>query len=121
MSKRTKIEDSLIGTGFPYKEIDSLDNYIKMFRAVTTTASAVRRPGAAALDLAYIASGRVDGFFEYGLAPWDIAAGGLMILEAGGLIGDFDGESEQLYNGQVVAGTPKVFGAMLKLLAKARA
>ncbi len=120
VSKRTKIEDSLIGTGFPYRELESLDTYMKMFKAVTITASAVRRPGAAALDLAYVACGRFDGFFEYGLAAWDMAAAGLMVLEAGGIISDFDGESEHLYNGQVVAGNPKVFGAMLTLLGKAR-
>lgn len=120
VSKRTRIEESLIGTGFPFREIDTLDEYLKMFKAVTMTASAVRRPGAAALDLAYVASGRFDGFFEYGLAPWDMAAGGLMILEAGGLIADFSGETEHLDNGQVVAGNPKVFFAMLKLLKQAR-
>ncbi len=120
VSKRTRVEDSLIGTGFPYRKIDALDEYIRMFRAVTERASAVRRPGAAALDLAYVASGRYDGFFEFGLAPWDIAAGALLVLEAGGLIGDFAGEQGYLENEQVVAGTPKVFAAMLGLLAGAR-
>jgi len=120
VSKRTKVEDSLIGTGFPFREIDELDTYLKMFKTITQTASAVRRPGAAALDLCYVACGRYDGFFEFGLAPWDMAAGGLLILEAGGLIADFDGETEHLYNSQVVAGNPKVFGGMLKLLQQAR-
>lgn len=120
VSRRTRIDEALIGTGFPYREINSLDNYIRLFRTITTAASAVRRPGAAALDLAYVASGRFDGFFEYGLSPWDIAAGNLLVLEAGGLIGDFTGEAEHLYNSQVLAGNPKIFGAMLKLLASAR-
>ncbi len=121
VSRRDRVEDSLIGTGFPYKEIDTLDTYMKMFRLVTQTASAVRRPGAAALDLAYVACGRYDAFFEYGLSPWDVAAGSLMVSEAGGLIGDFDGEAEYFYNTQVVAGTPKVFSAMLNLIRQARA
>ncbi|MEZ5660721.1 MAG: inositol monophosphatase family protein [Burkholderiaceae bacterium] len=120
VSRRTRVDESLIGTGFPYKNIDSLGEYLKMFRAVTEKASAVRRPGAAALDLCYVACGRYDGFFEYGLAPWDIAAGALMILEAGGLIGDFSGEQGHFENEQVVAGNPKVFAAMLSLLAAAR-
>ncbi len=121
VSRRDKLEDSLVGTGFPFKEIDTLDTYMKMFRLVTETVSAVRRPGAAALDLAYVACGRYDAFFEYGLSPWDMAAGALLVSEAGGLIGDFDGEAEYLYNSQVIAGTPKVFASLVNLLAQARA
>lgn len=120
VSKRTKIEESLIGTGFPYREIDNLDEYLQLFRLVTQKSSAVRRPGAAALDLAYVACGRYDAFFEFGLAPWDVAGGSLLISEAGGLIGNFTGDSDYLFSGQVVAGTPKVFTAMLSLLRQQR-
>jgi len=77
----------------------------------------VRRPGAAALDLAYVAAGHLDGFWEMGLSPWDIAAGGLLVTEAGGLIGDFEGNENYMQSGNVVAGNPKVFGEILKLLA----
>ncbi|MEZ5653835.1 MAG: inositol monophosphatase family protein [Burkholderiaceae bacterium] len=120
VSRRTRVDESLIGTGFPYKKIDTLDVYLKMLAAVTEKAAGVRRPGAAALDLCYVACGRYDGFFENGLAPWDIAAGALMVLEAGGLIGDLAGEQGFFDNEQVVAGNPKVFAGLLSLLATAR-
>ena len=116
VSKRTRIEESLIGTGFPYRQLDHLDEYLQLFKVVTQKAAAVRRPGAAALDLAYVACGRYDAFFEFGLAPWDVAAGSLLISEAGGLVGDFNGDSNYLFSEQVVAGTPKVFTGMLALL-----
>jgi myo-inositol-1(or 4)-monophosphatase len=83
---------------------------------VTERAGGIRRPGAAALDLAYVACGRFDGFFEMGLSPWDVAAGSLLITEAGGLIGDFHGEPDYLFSERVVAGSPKVFVAMIGLL-----
>lgn len=118
VSKRTKIDEALVGTGFPYRQIDHIDDYLKMFKLVTERAAAVRRPGAAALDLAYVACGRYDAFFEFGLAPWDIAAGSLLISEAGGLIGNFSGESDYIFSGQVVTATPKIFVAMLGLLGK---
>lgn len=116
VSKRTRIEESLIGTGFPYRKLDQLDEYLQLFRLITEKSSAIRRPGAAALDLAYVACGRYDAFFEFGLAPWDVAAGSLLITEAGGLIGNFAGDSDYLFSEQVVAGAPKVFTAMLALL-----
>ncbi len=116
VSKRTKLDEALIGTGFPFRRLDSLDDYLRMFRSVTEKVAAVRRPGAAALDLAYVACGRYDGFFEFGLSPWDVAAGSLLITEGGGLIGDFGGEAGHVFAEEVVAGTPKVFSAMLSLL-----
>jgi myo-inositol-1(or 4)-monophosphatase len=116
VSKRDKLADGLIGTGFPFRNMDELDDYIKMFRVVVQNCAGLRRPGSAALDLAYVAAGRLDGFFEKGLRPWDIAAGALLISEAGGIIADFTGESDYLYKGNVIAGTPKVFGQMLSLL-----
>jgi myo-inositol-1(or 4)-monophosphatase len=83
---------------------------------MTQSCAGLRRPGAAALDLAYVAAGRLDGFFEKGLKPWDIAAGSLLIAESGGIIGDFSGDSDYLYKGDVLAGSPKVFAQMVGLL-----
>ncbi len=116
VSKVVNLKDGLIGTGFPYKEFDKFDKYIAMFKEVTQKSAAVRRPGAAALDLAYVACGRYDGFWEMGLAPWDMAAGGLMVLEAGGLITNFDGDGDYVFAGNVVAGTPKVFPSLLQII-----
>lgn len=117
VTKRDKIGDALIGTGFPYTDLTGLDEYLKMFRIMTEKSAGLRRPGAAALDLAYVAAGRLDGFFEKNLKPWDIAAGSLLITEAGGIVGTFAGESDYLYKGNVIAGTPKVFAQMVALLA----
>jgi myo-inositol-1(or 4)-monophosphatase len=117
VTKRDKIADGLIGTGFPYTDLSSLDEYLKMFRIMTEKSAGLRRPGAAALDLAYVAAGRLDGFFEKKLKPWDIAAGSLLITEAGGIVGTFAGESDYLYKGDVIAGTPKIFAQMVTLLA----
>jgi myo-inositol-1(or 4)-monophosphatase len=118
VSKVDKIEDALMGTGFPFKEVSNLDEYLRMFRNVTLGCAGVRRPGAAALDLAWVAAGRIDGFWEIGLAPWDMAAGALLVREAGGLIGDFKGEDKFLDSGRVVASNGKIFGAFLQLLAQ---
>lgn len=117
VTKRDKIGDALIGTGFPYTDMSDLDEYMKMFRIMTEKSAGLRRPGAAALDLAYVAAGRLDGFFEKKLKPWDIAAGSLLITEAGGIVGTFAGESDYLYKGNVIAGAPKVFAQMVALLA----
>ena len=117
VSKRTRLSDSLIGTGFPFRRGDSFQRYVKMFETVMQNCAGVRRPGAAALDLCYVAAGWYDGFFETGLNPWDMAAGSLMITEAGGLVGNFTGESDFLYQREVVAGNPKVYGQLVTLLA----
>ena len=117
VTKRDKIGDALIGTGFMYRDKDGMDEYLKMFRVMTEASTGLRRAGAAALDLAYVAAGRLDGFFEKGLKPWDMAAGSLLITESGGIVGTFAGESDYLYKGNVIAGTPKVFGQMVNLLA----
>lgn len=118
-SKCDKLADGLIGTGFPFRDGQDLDRYMAMFKAVTLATVGVRRPGAAALDLAYVAAGRYDGFWEMGLAPWDIAAGSLLVQEAGGLIGDMQGENRYLDTGEVVAGNSKVFAQLLRLLQNA--
>jgi len=116
VSKIDKLEDALMGTGFPFREVGHLDDYLRMFKNVTLATSGIRRPGAAALDLAWVACGRIDGFWEIGLSPWDMAAGALLVREAGGLIGDLDGNEGYLDSGRVVASNPKLFNAMLQLL-----
>lgn len=116
VSKRTRLAEALIGTGFPYREFDNVDAYLAMFKDLTQKTAGIRRPGAAALDLAYVACGRLDGFWEIGLQPWDMAAGVLMIQEAGGLVSDLAGEGTFLDSGNIVAGTPKVFGQLLQVI-----
>jgi myo-inositol-1(or 4)-monophosphatase len=117
VSKRTRLADALIGTGFPFRKGDNFKRYVKMFEEVMQSCAGLRRPGAAALDLCYVAAGYYDGFFETGLQPWDAAAGSLIITEAGGLIGNFTGESDYLYQREVVAGNPKVYGQLVQILA----
>jgi myo-inositol-1(or 4)-monophosphatase len=120
VSKRTKLDESLIGTGFPYRSFDHIDAYLAIFRELTQKTSGLRRPGAASLDLAYVAAGRLDGFWEFGLSPWDMAAGALLISEAGGLVGDLSGENNYLATGNIVAGNPKVFSQLLQTIAAHR-
>ncbi|MET0383435.1 MAG: inositol monophosphatase family protein [Burkholderiaceae bacterium] len=117
VSKRTRLAEALIGTGFPFRKGDNFKRYLKMFEEISQQCAGLRRPGAAALDLCYVAAGYYDGFFETGLSPWDIAAGSLIITEAGGLIGNFTGEADFLYQREVVAGNPKVYGQLVSLLA----
>ena len=116
VSKRVHMRDALIGTGFPFRDFTGLDEYISMFREVTSKTAGVRRAGAAALDLAYVAAGRLDGFWETGLSPWDMAAGALLIQEAGGLVADLEGESDYLESGRIVAGSPKIFAQLLQAI-----
>jgi myo-inositol-1(or 4)-monophosphatase len=117
VSKRTRLADSLIGTGFPFRKGDNFKRYLKMFEEVMQSCAGLRRPGAAALDLCHVAAGHYDGFFETGLSPWDVAAGSLMITEAGGLIGNFTGEADYLHQRELVAGNPKVYGQLVQMLA----
>lgn len=116
VSRRTKLGEALIGTGFPYRTFDKIDLYLAIFRELAEKTAGQRRPGAASLDLAYVACGRYDGFWEFGLSPWDMAAGALLISEAGGLISDLRGNADYLQTGNVIAGTPKVFAPLLKLI-----
>jgi myo-inositol-1(or 4)-monophosphatase len=110
------LKEALLGTGFPFKELSRLDLYVRQLRTMMTTTAGVRRAGAAALDLAYVAAGRLDAFWEMGLSPWDMAAGALLIQEAGGLVGDFAGEPGYLESGDIAAGTPRVFAQLLNAL-----
>ena len=121
VSKRHHLRDCLIGTGFPFRDGRYLDTYLRMMKAMIEQTAGLRRPGAAALDLAYVAAGFYDGFGEVGLNPWDVAAGSLLIQEAGGLIGDLAGEGDFLHGGQVIAATPKIFAQMVTALAPFRA
>lgn len=118
VSKQQGLRRALIATGFPYRIAEEqMDRYLGMLRAVMIETAGVRRPGSAALDLCYVAAGRVDGFWELGLKKWDVAAGALIIREAGGMISDFRGTDGFLDSGNLVAGTPKVYAALSKLLA----
>ena len=117
VSKRSRLQECIIGTGFPFRDFSNLDTYLAMFKGMAMSTSGIRRPGAAALDLAYVATGYYDGFWEIGLSKWDIAAGALLITEAGGLVGDFEGNESWLESGNIVGGNPKVFGQMLQVLA----
>jgi myo-inositol-1(or 4)-monophosphatase len=117
VSKRVRMTEALIGTGFPFRKGDNFKRYLKMFEDMSQACAGLRRPGAAALDLCYVAAGYYDGFFEMGLSPWDVAAGSLMVTEAGGLIGNFTGESDFLHQREVVAGSPRIYGQMVQILA----
>ncbi len=108
VSGQNKLELSLIGTGFPFRNYDNLDAYMQMFKAILPKVSGIRRPGSAALDLAYVAAGRLDGFWEMDLSTWDIAAGVLLISEAGGVVSDFNGENNYLTSGDIVAGNLEI-------------
>lgn len=116
VGKRDRVTEALIGTGFPFRDMKTLDEYVEMFKIMVKNSAGLRRPGSAALDLAYVAAGRLDGFFEKGLKPWDMAAGSLLITESGGIMGTFAGDSDYLYKGDVIAGSPKVFAQMITLL-----
>ena len=121
VSRRQHLKDCLIGTGFPYRDGSDLEAYVAMMRAMMSATTGIRRPGAAALDLAYVAAGYYDGFWEIGLNPWDVAAGSLLITEAGGLVGDLEGENQYLFGGEVIAANPRVFAQIVNLLAPYRA
>ncbi len=118
VSKRTHLKDSLVSTGFPYREGDDFDQYLVMMGDVMRRTAGLRRPGAAALDLAYVAAGYTDAFFEKGLQPWDVAAGSLLVTEAGGLVGNFSGESDFLEQNECMAGNPRVYGQLVGVLSK---
>ena len=116
VSKRNRMADALIGTGFPFRRGDHFKRYMQMLEMVMLSCAGVRRPGSAALDLCHVAAGHYDGFFEPGLSPWDMAAGALMVTEAGGLVGNFTGESDFLYQREVIAGNPKIYGQLVQML-----
>ncbi len=116
VSKRKELADSLIGTGFPYTRFEHMDAYMAIFKDVMQKTAGLRRPGAASLDLAWTAAGRYDGFFETGLKPWDIAAGALLIQEAGGMVGDLQGKDDYLNSGHICAGNPDIYPQLLQVI-----
>ena len=117
VSNRAKLQSAMIGTGFPFRDFKHLDTYLGMFKDMIKNTAGLRRPGSAALDLAYVAAGWFDGFWEIVLSKWDIAAGALLVQEAGGIVGDFEGNETWIDTGNIVAGNPKVFAQMLQILA----
>ncbi len=116
VSKKILLNSALLGTGFPMHNAALAQRYFPTLEALFGKCAGVRRTGSAALDLAYVASGRLEGFWEFGLRPWDIAAGALLVKEAGGLVGDIYGGEDYLKKGDIVAGTPKIFKALLQTL-----
>lgn len=116
VSKQNQLSASLLGTGVPFRDQSLAKRYMPTFEALQGKCAGVRRTGSAALDLAYVASGRLDGFWELGLKPWDIAAGTLLIQESGGMVCDLQGGEQYLIHGDVVAATPKVFKPLVQLL-----
>lgn len=118
VSKVNRLESSLVATGFPFRAMENLDPWLNMFRAMLLRTSGIRRSGSAALDLAYVACGRFDGFWELGLKEWDLAAGCLIIEEAGGLVSDLDNRQTQMSTGNVVTANPDIHPRMLELIGK---
>jgi len=110
------LNNALLGTGFPYYDQSYLDTYLETMKALMQKTAGIRRPGSAALDLAWLAAGRIDGFWEFNLKAWDIAAGALIVREAGGIVSDFDNQDGYLENGNIIAAAPKVFPDMLKII-----
>jgi myo-inositol-1(or 4)-monophosphatase len=121
ISQPKTISRSLIGTGFPFKDDSEIDNYLDVFKEIIKQTSGIRRAGSAALDLAYVASGRLDGFWESGLKPWDMAAGILLIKESGGIVTDFSNNNNSLQNGQVIAGGKLIHKTLSNIITKHRA
>ncbi|MDD4943958.1 inositol monophosphatase family protein [Rhodoferax sp.] len=118
VAKRTRLQECLIATGFPYRPEDDINTYLRLMGDMMARTAGLRRPGAAALDLAYVAAGFTDGFFELGLQPWDVAAGSLLITEAGGLVGNFSGDANFLEQRECMAGNPRIYGQMVAILGK---
>jgi myo-inositol-1(or 4)-monophosphatase len=118
VSKRIRLQECLISTGFPFRPDDDFTAYLKLMSEVMKRTAGLRRPGAAALDLAYVAAGFSDGFFETGLHPWDMAAGSLLITEAGGLVGNFTGDADYLHQRECMAANPKIYAQLVTLLNK---
>ena len=118
VSKRIRLQDCLLSTGFPFRQGDDFNTYLRMMGDVMQRTAGLRRPGSAALDLAYVAAGFTDGFFETGLQPWDTAAGSLLVTEAGGLVGNFSGDANFLEQQECMAGNPRVYGQLVSILGK---
>ncbi|MEO1083487.1 MAG: inositol monophosphatase family protein, partial [Acidobacteriota bacterium] len=118
IARRGGIDGAFLATGYPFRNKEALDLYLEVFRDLLLAARGVRRCGAAALDLAYTAAGVYDGFFEFRLSPWDIAAGSLLVTEAGGVLSDLDGGDGWLEGGSVLAANGEVHGAILEIVGR---
>ena len=118
VAKRIRLQDCLLSTGFPFRQGDDFNTYLRMMGDVMQRTAGLRRPGSAALDLAYVAAGFTDGFFETGLQPWDTAAGSLLVTEAGGLVGNFSGDANFLEQQECMAGNPRIYGQLVSILGK---
>ncbi len=116
VSKRTRLEECLLATGFPFRPDDDFNKYLRLMGDVMQRTAGLRRPGAAALDLAYVAAGFSDGFFELGLQPWDMAAGALLITEAGGLVGNFTGDADFLEHKECLAAPPRIYAQLVPIV-----
>ena len=116
VSKCSHLRDALLGTGFPGRDLAHLDTYIDTYRTLIPSVRGIRRAGSAALDLVYVAAGRLDGFWERGLQEWDVAAGILLVEEAGGLASDVLGDTDASRTGNVLAATPGVFNELLRVV-----
>ena len=116
VSKCLRLSEALVGTGFPFREMERIERYSGQLVSIMKSSAGIRRAGAAALDLAYVACGRLDAFWEMGLSAWDMAAGALLISEAGGLVGDLRGEAGYLESGEIATATPKIYAALLEAL-----
>lgn len=118
VSARLGLDGALLGTGIPFREDQDIEGYLKILRGFIGQPAGIRRAGSAALDLAYVAAGRLDGYWESGLRPWDMAAGALLVAEAGGLVCDFSGGDQFMETGNIVAASPKVLRHMLSNIHK---
>jgi myo-inositol-1(or 4)-monophosphatase len=116
VSRTAALDESLIGTGAPFRDAERIEQYLPQLGRVLQETAGIRRAGSAALDLAYVASGRLDGFWELGLKPWDIAAGILLVQEAGGVVSEIYGRSDVLKTGHLLAGNPRIHEALLPLI-----
>ena len=116
VTKRISMKGALLGTGIPFRDLSYIDTYLAMMKALLPDTAGVRRAGSASLDLAYVAAGRLDGFWEYSLKPWDMAAGILLVEEAGGLVTDFNGGFEFFESGNIVAANPRILKAMVQII-----
>jgi myo-inositol-1(or 4)-monophosphatase len=116
VSKTMEVKDALLATGFPYYDYKWLDEYLELFKYFMKSSRGVRRLGSAAADLAWVACGRFDGFYEYGLSPWDVAAGACILKEAGGMVGDFSGGNDFLFGKEIIAANPGIFISLLSTI-----
>jgi myo-inositol-1(or 4)-monophosphatase len=116
VSRRVRLDETLVSTGFPFRDGSAVEVYLGMMREMIHKTAGIRRAGAAALDLAYVAAGWYDGFWEIGLNPWDMAAGTLLVTEAGGIVTDIHGDDQYMQTGTIIAAAPKVLPQMVQIL-----